>query len=168
MHNAFVGYENIVPILAPQDITNAETACSFVNVKNAQRLAFMVFFGALTTATATDTVVVTVECATADGAAEEAIPFNYRLSGALGTNTWGAVTTAASGGATIASTDDNTILWIEVDLSTVTAENEDAYLVRPFLSTPADMAATLVSAVAIIEPRYKQTTYISATASASA
>ena len=169
MHNACVGYENLVPLLAPQDITTNITASGYLNVKNAQRAAFIVFFGNIDSATTTNTEVITVECCTLENAGtEEAIPFYYRLSGAVGANTWGAVTTCASTGLAITVTDDNKILWVEVDLSAMQAENDEAFLVRVLATDTDDMANCLISVIGVIEPRYAQTTFISATASASA
>jgi hypothetical protein len=162
--NPFVQYENIVPLLAPQDIVDTDTATPFVDLKTANKAAFLVFLGALTTATATDVLNITVEAATAAASGSEAqVAFNYRLSGAVGANTWGAITAAtATGGVEIANTDDNKALWIEIDPAAILAAKADARFVRVFIS-PTDLAATLVAAMALVDPVYKQTTMISAT-----
>jgi hypothetical protein len=91
------------------------------------------------------------------------VGFSYRLSGAVNANTWGAITeAAATAGVALASTDDNKMLWIEIDPAAVLAAKADARFVRVFIS-PSDMAATLVAAMALVDPVYKQTTMISAT-----
>src|SRR5512139_2586647 len=114
MFNSLVGYDNIIHLLEPKDIAGTGTSSGYMDIKYAHNAAFLVSIGALTTATAADHVDVTVESASATDAAEVAVGFTYRLSGAVGTNTWGAVTAATSTGVAIASTDDNKMLWIEV------------------------------------------------------
>jgi hypothetical protein len=165
--NPFVQYDNIVPLLAPVDITSTATACPYMDLKGAIHAGFLVFIGALTSATATDTEVVTIQAATAEGGAEAAIAFNYRLSGAVGANTWGAITAAASTGLALdPATHDNMALWIEIDPAALAAN--DYRVVRVVLTDTPDMANCLVSVVGFIDASYKQTTMISATASASA
>lgn len=162
--NPFVQYENIVPLLAPQDLVDTDTATPFVDLKTANKAAFLVFFGALTTATAGDVVNVTLEAATAAASGSEAqVGFSYRVSGAVGANSWGAITeAAATAGVAMASTDDNKVLWVEIDPAAILAAKADARFVRLLIS-PSDMAATLVAAMALVDPVYKQTTMISAT-----
>ncbi len=164
--NPFVQYDNIIPLLEPKDIVAVTTASSYLALKGAIRAGFLIPIGAITTGTATDTEVVTVEAATAEGGTEAAIAFKYRLSGALGANTWGAVTTADTTGVSIASTDDNKLLWIEIDPDELAA-NDYAVVRVKFTATP-DMAAFLTAVLGVISPSYKQTTFGSATASASA
>lgn len=167
--NPFAMYENIVPLLEPQDIASNATASSYMDLKTANRAAFLVAFGAITSATATDREVVTVEAATAPDGAEVAIAFSYRLSGALGTNTWGAITAAeATGVALDPAADDNKLMWIEIDPAAVHSAKADASYVRVKLTDTPDMAACLVTVLGVIDPIYRQTAYISATASASA
>ena len=170
MPNPFVGYDNIIPLLAPQDIASTATAGGYMDLVNAQKASFLVQFGAITSTTATDEFVITVRAATSEaGGAEVAVDFRYRLSGALGVNTWGAVTTvaAATGLGMGADDSDNMLVWIEVDPDALAAANTDYRYVHVLL-TDNDMEACLVSIIGIIETRYKQTTHISATASASA
>jgi len=138
-----------------------------VDLRNANKAFFFIQFGAITSTTTTDSYVVTVECATAEGGTEAAIPFRYRLSGAVGANTWGAVTTCASTGlAFTAAAGDNLGVMIEVDPDELAAN--DYRYARAVLTDTPDMEAGLVAGFAFIEARYKQTTHISATASASA
>lgn len=163
----FVQYENIIPLIMPQDITSTATASGYVDLRNAQQAAFYVMIGNLNSATATDMEVITVQAATAEGGTEAAIAFNYRLSGAVGSNTWGAITAATTAGVTLdPATHDNMCLWIEIDPDALAA-NDYRYVRLVATDTP-DMANCLIAVSAFIAPRYKQSTMISATASASA
>ena len=168
MANPFVGYDNIVPLLAPVDIADTDTSSPYMDLKNAQKASFLIMFGAITSTTATDEIIITVEAATAEGGAEAEIDFRYRLSGAVGANTWGAVTTvaAATGIGLGADDSDNMSIFIEVDPDALAAS--DYRYVRFWLKQSDALEACLVGGFGFIEARYKQTTHISATASASA
>jgi len=170
MANPFVGYDNIIPLIAPQDTTTADTVSPYMALKNAQKASFLVIFGAITSTTVTDEIVITVEAATAEDGTEAAIDFRYRKSGALGANTWGAVTTvaAATGLGMGADDSDNMIVWVEVDPDELAANDYAVARLLLTVSPTSQMEACLVSVLGIIEARYKQTTHISATASASA
>lgn len=160
--NPFAEYENIVPILAPVDIAGNATETPFMDLKTAHQAAFVVYFGVLTTATAADHIDVTLVAATSSATTSEAaVTFSYRLSAATGTNTWGAITAALAAGVEIASTDDGKALWIEIDPAAIQAQKADARFVSVHL-TPDGMAASLVSVIGMISPRYRQTTMVSA------
>lgn len=166
--NPYAQYENIIPLLAPVDIASTITASGYMDLKTANRASFLVAFGLVTSASA-DVEVLTVEAASAEGGAEAAIAFNYRKSGAVGANTWGAITAATSAGINIdPSTDDNVMIWIDIDPAAVYAAKKNARYVRVKLTDNTDMTACLVSVIGFIDPIYKQATMISATASASA
>jgi hypothetical protein len=161
----FMAYENVIMLVAPQDIASTATTSPYMSLKNAQKAAFLVVFGAVTSTTVTDTSTMTVVCATAEGGVEAAVAFRYRRAGALGENTWGAVTTAAAAGVAVyAASDDNTMWYIDVDPDELAASD---YAVARVVLTDTDLEACLVTVLGIIEPRYRQTTHISATASAS-
>ena len=168
MANPFVGYDNIVCFLAPQDIASTATTCPYVDLKGVNKAGFLISFGAVTSATAGDLYRVTIQCATAEDGTEAAIDFRYRKSGAVGDDTWGAVTTADStGGVSMAaSVDDNKMLWIEIDPDALATN--DYQFARAVITDVPDMTAGLICGHAILETSYKQTTFISATASASA
>jgi len=168
MSNPFVEYDNIVPLLAPQDITTTATASSYMDLRYAHRAAFLIVFGNVHGSTSTDREVVTVQGATDPAGTEAAIAFNYRLSGALGTNTWGAITAAeAAVGVSInPGTDDNKLLWIEIDPADLAAN--DYRYVRVLLTDTPDMDNCLVAVLGLTQPRYKSSTHKSVTASASA
>ena len=168
MANPFVGYDNIVPLVAPVAGTTGTITSPYVDLRNAQKFSFLVQFGAITSTTATDAMVITVQAATAEGGTEAAVAFRYRKSGAVGANTWGAVTTADTTGMEMGADDsDNMAVWVEVDPDALAASD---YRYARFIAAPlvaSQMEAYVISAIAILEARYKQTTHISATASAS-
>ena len=168
MFNTNVNYENAIILLAPQDITNAETPSSYMKLDYAQEAGFLVVFGAITSATTADSILITVEACTAPAGTEVAVDFSYRISGALGTNTWGAKTAATSAGFSILNAVDNVMVWIDIDPAAIQADVTDALYARVFLSSPADMTACLVTVIGFTRPRYKQNTHKSATGAASA
>lgn len=169
MANPFVGYDNIVPLVAPVAGTTGTITSPYVDLRNAQNASFLVQFGAITSTTTTDEMVITVECATAEGGTEAAVGFRYRKSGAVGANTWGAVTTVAATGVGMGADDsDNMCVWVELEPDELAAND---YRYARFKATPSpasQMEAYVIAALAFIQARYKQTTHISATASASA
>jgi len=168
MANQFIGYDNFVPLLAPVDIAGTSNTGAYMDLRNAQKASFLIMFGAITSTTTTDEIVITIQAATAEGGTEAAIDFRYRKSGAVGANTWGAVTTvaAATGLGMGADDSDSMFVWVEVDPDALAAS--DYRFARVVLTVSGGMEATLVGVMGIIEARYKQTTHISATASASA
>ncbi len=167
MANPFLGYDHLYPLLAPVDIADTETATEYVDLRNAQKFSFLVMFGAITSTTTTDEVIITVEAATAEAGTEAAIGFRYRMSAAVGTNTWGAVASVASTGLGMGADDsDDMYVWIEIDPD-ILAANDYRY-VRLWLKQSVALEACLVAVNGVLEARYKQTTHISATASASA
>ena len=93
--NSFVQYANVIPLLAPVDIADTNTASGYLDMKNCNNVAFQVFCGLLTSATAADYLPVTVEAATAEGGTEAQVDFKYRKITATGTNVAGAVTSAS-------------------------------------------------------------------------
>jgi len=163
-YNSFISYGNLIPVLAPVDVVDTNTATAYVDMKGAHNLAFQLYCGLLTSATALDNLVVTVEGATAEGGTEVQIDFKYRKVTAVGTNVAGAIT-SASVVTLYASVDDGILLWIEVDVDTCAANDYRYARVR---ANPTDLAACLLSCVAITNPRYRMTTMVTSTASASA
>lgn len=132
MATHFVEYENIVPLVAPIDGGASAVYSPYMDLKYAHKAAFLLYFGVITTGTAADHVDVTIECAStaASGSDEAAVPFRYRTSEATGGTSWGAITTAATTGFAVASTDDGKAFWLEVDPADVQAEKSDARYVR--------------------------------------
>lgn len=160
----FVICENVVPLIAPQDITTTATATPFVSLKNALHATVFVQFGNIAAASADQAVIVTLEAATAAASGSEAaIAFNYRLSGAVGANTWGAITAATSSGVSVGTTDDNKVLAIDIPCAGLDSLLADASHIRAVVTPDAGASATLVNAWVVIEPRYPQLTHKSAT-----
>src|SRR3990167_3939316 len=152
-----------VPLLTPQDITTAATNSSFLDMKGILHATLRVFFGNIAAASADQAVVVTVECAT--GAATTsavAIAFNYRLSGAVATDTLGDITAATSSGVSVATTDDNKILSIDIAPAALEAALADGRFLSVLVTPDAGATATLVGVWADIEPVYASVLEISA------
>lgn len=162
--NTFVQYNNIIPLLAPVDIADTETVTGYVDLKGAHNFAFFAYFGLLTSATALDNLVITVEGATAEGGTEAQLDFYYRKAAAAGANTWAAIA-SASVVTLYASVDDGVALWIEVNPDDLAAND---YRYTRLRMVPTDLTACLPSVIGIVNPRYRMTTYTSVTASASA
>lgn len=160
----FVFGENIVPLKAPIDGAGTAFATPFVDLKNALHASFFAYFGVITATSADQAVVVTMEAATAAASGSEvAIAFKYRLSGATGANSWGAVTSAASTGVSVATTDDGKMLAVDIDPAALEAALADARFVRMNVGIDAGGTVTLVAAWAELDPRYPQLTHLSAT-----
>lgn len=156
--------ENIVPLKAPVDSAGTAFASPWVSLKNALHCSFLVYFGVVTATSADQSVVMTVEAATAASSGSEvAVAFKYRLSGATGANTWGAITSATSAGMSIATTDDGKALLIDIDPADLERQLADASHVRYVVGIDTGGTVTLNSGVAILEPRYPQLTHLSAT-----
>jgi len=157
----------MIMLVAPQDIASTATTSPYMKFAYAHKAAFLVIYGAVTSTTVTNTSVITVQAATAEGGTEAAIAYRYRRAGALGENTWGAVTSVGATGVEVASaSDDNTMWYIEVDPDELAAN--DYAVARIVLTDNDDLEACLVTVLGVTQPRYKQTTHISVTASASA
>jgi hypothetical protein len=165
--NQFVGYSNIIPLLAPVDITSTVTATAYMDLKHANRAAFLISLGNIASGSATDRERITVEAATAPAGTEAAIAFKYRMSGVVGANTWGAITAvSATSYIEIALNDDGKLIWIEIDPE-VLAANDYRY-VRVKATDATDMDNFIIGVVGLVDQKYRQTTYASATAAASA
>ena len=147
---------HIVPVIAPVDTTSTTINSDVVGLKEYHGVEFLINFGVITG----DTVVVTVEeCDDTTPTTTTAITFHYRKSSAVGTDSMGSLTAATTSGVTIAATDDNKLLAIYVD----GAQLSDGYPYIRFVADPgASMSACLISAVAVLKPRYEQDSQLSA------
>lgn len=156
---------NVVPLLEPKDIAATATATPWVNLKGSVNATFELLFGSITAASADQAITVTVEAATAAASGSEVkVAFKYRLSGAVGANTMGAITDAtAAAGASIGTTDDNKVVLIELDLNGLDAALADASHARVVITPDAGGTATLTCAQAFLQPRYAGLTQASAT-----
>lgn len=160
-------YENIVPLVAPVDGTTGSPASLYLDLASANRASFLVYFGVVTSTTATDTMTLTVEASTASSsnATEEAVPFLYRTSVAAATgNTWGAVTEATSAGLDLGASTvfDGFAVIIDIDPAAITGKKPDARYVRVQLTPSAAYSVILYTVIGFVAPRYKQTTMITA------
>jgi len=158
--------ENIVPLKAPVDSAGTAYATPFVDLKNALHATFFYYMGVVTAASADQNIVVTMEAATAAASGGEVqIPFKYRLSGATGANTLGAITAAAAAtGASLDTTSsDGMFLLIDIDPAALDSALADARFVRMVVGINAGGTVTLNAAWAVLDPRYPQLTQKSAT-----
>lgn len=151
----------VVPLYAPIETTESKvTAC--VALENAQWVTFLVMTGAIAT-DSDDQYEITVKSAATNstGAADVAIPFKYRLSSAVGTDAWGAITSATSTGFILeASTDGNKAVLIDVDPASVPALDADGLYLYVDIATTT-MVSGPVAVSAYIEPRYPQNSNLS-------
>ena len=157
--------ENIVPLKAPVDSAGTAYATPFVDLKNALHATFFWYAGVVTAASADQNIVITMEAATAAASGSEvAIAFKYRLSGATGANTLGAITAATSTGVSLDTTSaDGKLLLIDIDPAALDSALADARFVRMVVGIDAGGTVTLNAAWAVLDPRYPQLTQLSAT-----
>ena len=147
----------VVPLLGSKDIVATATASNYVALKDVAGLIELECnFGLITSTDSTGGVVVTVEASSAgaSNATEAAIAFNYRLSGAVGTDTMGAIAAATATGVEILEAVDNVSLLIYVDPSAVTRVNDQHTYLRLVVTPTSEATSTVVGAVARFIPRY--------------
>jgi hypothetical protein len=145
-------------LLAPQDVVATATASAYMNVQDAAGLIEVsVPFGAVASTDSTGGVTVTVEASTAgsSNATETAIAFNYRLSGAVATDSMGAITAATSTGVVVTEADDNKTLFVYLDPSQFAALGNDFKYFRVVATPTAEITSTVLGGVhARFRPRY--------------
>lgn len=160
----YVFGENIVPLKAPVDGIGTAFATPWVDLKNALHATFFAYFGVITATSADQAVVVTMEAATAAASGSEvAVAFSYRLSGATGANSWGAITAATATGVSVATTDDGKMLAVDLNPAALEAALADARFARMVVGIDAGGTVTLVANWAELDPRYPQLSHLSAT-----
>jgi hypothetical protein len=156
----------LVPVLAPADITTNATKTALVDLANAHRCTFILQFGSITSSSTSASPKVTVLAATAAASTgATAIAFNYRKSSAVATDAWGTITAAtAAAGVTMALTDDNMALLVDVNPVDVFngVGTPDGRYVYVLITPEAHTTACVVGALAEIEPRYAQNSMVSA------
>lgn len=145
----------MLPVLAPVALTTSAVSCQSVDMDQNHWATFLVSFGVMTS-DATDVITVTVEASTASATAatDTAIAFKYRLSAAVGTDTMGAISDATTAGVAITATSDNKMLVIDVDAAVLPAVGDDFKFLRVVLTPSAEHGGSIISAVALLEPRY--------------
>jgi hypothetical protein len=153
MNNIRFG-ENIKvqPILAPADIVDSATPTGYVDLRDLHWATLALHFGAITC----DVPTVTLEASTAasSNATELAVAFYYRLSGVVGTDTMGSITSATTTGAALVVTDDGKVMFIEVDPQAIAALGDDYRYVRAVITPAENITACVVGAVSYGEKRY--------------
>lgn len=147
---------HVVPLVAPVDTTTTTVNTDVIGAKEYEEIQFIIICGAITG----DTAVVTVEeCDDTTPTNSTAIAFSARESSAVGTDAMGDRTATAAAGYTLAATDDNKILLVDVDPATLT----DGYpYLRCVIDPGASMSAFLIAVIAICKPRYPKATQLSA------
>ena len=151
--NQFAEGAKILPLIAPVDTAATALQAPYVDMTEALWAQFHVNFGVITG----DALTVTVEASTAgsSNATEAAIPFKYRLSGAVGTDTLGAITAATSDGLSISAGDDGKLLIVDIDPAALPSNpGADFKWLRLVVSPSSDMTVCLASANAVLQPRY--------------
>ena len=149
----------VLPILTPAASTAAR-ASEYIDLENLHWVSIHALLGSMTS-DSTDTITFTVEASTAasSNATEIQVPFSYRLSAAVATDTMGAITAAAAAaGAVITAEKDNMLLCIDVDPSVIPSLTgyTDHKFLRLVLSPSSNLVtAYSVGAVLYAEPRYK-------------
>lgn len=157
--NRFGIGERIVPLKAPVDSAGTAFATAFVDFKNALHGTFYDYFGVITATSADQSVTVTLEIsATSVSGSEVAIAFQYRLSAATGTDTWGAITAATSAGVAVTTTSDGMMLQIDVNPALFEAAVTGGRWARLVQGIDAGGTVTLNSIWLSLEPMYPQTT----------
>lgn len=160
----------VVP-LEPVTAAFADGESEWVELENMHWLSFFVYVGGITAST--DDVKVYVKSTTSatsgtTNAADYTLPFDYRKSGALGTDTWGAitsVTTAVGYVSIIGSSDDNSITQIELNPDVIFAHDPDAkYVYLDFDITVTSTDTIPLAAWGVFEPRYPQNSQLSSSA----
>ena len=153
----------VIPLRAPVDSAATAGATNFVDLKNALWARFFLFFGNIAAASADQAVIVTLEAATAAASGSEvAIAGNYRLSGAVATDTWGATTAFTTSGITVATTDDSKIVAVDINPAALEGALADGCFVRVVITPDAGATATLNAVWAEVDPAYPQTSQLSA------
>ena len=156
---------NLVPGVQPVDTAATALTTQFIDCKTAHQVAFIISAGVLT-ASSDDTVTITVTAATVQaGTSAVAIPFKYRLSGAVAANSLGALTAATSAGyAPLSSALTGNMVLAVVDVDSIPgAAESDARWINCVITPSAGNSVALLSAVALVAPRYKQATFVSTT-----
>lgn len=149
----------VMPILGSKDIVATATVTNYVDLNLAEGMVELAFnFGLITSTDSTGEAVVTIEASnvsdtTSSDLVEAAIAFQYRLSGAVGTDSMGAITAATAAGVAVGQASDNVTLLVYVDPSAV-ATTSGARYIRGVVTPTAEVTSTVVGATARFIPRY--------------
>ena len=148
--------------------TIADGESEWVELENYQWLTFFVYVGTITSSTDSINVYVRSTTSATSGTTNSndyALPFDYRLSSALGTDTWGAITAVTTATGYAAITASNTMLQIELNPDVIYAHDSDAkYVYLDFDATVTSTDTIYLGAWGVFEPRYPQNSQLSSSA----
>lgn len=139
---------HVVPVLAPVSTTSAKQT-DVVLLNKYHAVKFLVPVGAL----AVDLTITVEECDDVTPSNYTPIVFRYRKSAAVGTDLIGSWAAAETTGVVLTGTTHNNQM---VEILVEGLELGDGYPGVRVVLTPASGSACLVSAVAVLEPRYAQ------------
>jgi len=141
----------VIPALAPVAFTNSCACSEFVDLNLANWVTFLVNFG-VTSAT---NVTISVEGSSVGSSASATkIGFDYRLSSAVATQGWGAITDGTTAGATLLSAVlTGASVLIDIDPVDVMALGDQHRWVGVRL-TPTSTKVVTAGIQAFIQPRY--------------
>jgi hypothetical protein len=141
----------VIPVLAPVLFTNSCACSQFIDLNMANWVSFLVDFG-VTSAT---NVTISVEASSiGSSAGATKIGFDYRLSSAVSTQGWGAITDGTTAGVAILSAAaTNASVLIDVDPAEVQLLGEQHRWVGVRL-TPTSSLVITAGISAFIQPRY--------------
>jgi hypothetical protein len=156
----FSYHENtkVQPVLTVADIVATATNTSYIDVGDAAgpiELGF--FFGSIASTDSTGEVVLTIEASTAgsSNATEVQVAGHYRISGAVNTDSMGALTSfVAATGVPVINTDDNKIVSVFIDPAKLAAAGADYQFIRAVITPTAEITATIVGAYVRFPARY--------------
>lgn len=146
----------VVPLFAPAVSTADTVETAFVALENVQWLTFIIMLGVMTS-DSTDLLTVSVVTSTGQTTAtgDTAIPFKYRISSAVATDAWGAITAGTTAGLALTAEQDAMAVQIEVDPTSIPALDTDALYCYLDFGTPT-IVTGYASVLAVIEPRFPQ------------
>lgn len=145
----------VLPVIAPVAFTSSVVESAYVNLEKIHWAEFLVSFGVMTS-DSSDTVTLTVECSTGatSNATEVNLPFWYRLTSAVASDTHGAITSATTVGVAITAEDDAKMVIVSVDPNLIEGYLTDGQWIRLVATPTADVASGVISVVFVGEPRY--------------
>lgn len=148
---------HILPVIAPVAFTTSAVNSAFVDLNVNHWCSFLVSFGVMTS-DSTDTVTLTVEACSIGTTTDDdntAMAFNYREYSAVNTDSAGDITAATATGCSVdASADDAKLVLIDVDPVIAAKAVTSGRFVRVVATPSAQVAAGVISIVAVLEPRY--------------
>ena len=165
IYDRFVQGLNTIPLISPQDTAATALTSPYTALGKSHGGTAFIQFGVVTGVSDDQPVTITVLAATTQaGTSAAAVAFNYRLSSAVGDNAWGAITAAAAAGVAPTSVSvDGKMLAIEINPADILRQKADATHFALVITPDTALTVTNVSAFVQLEPRYSQSTHVSAT-----